>query len=313
MKIVFFGSSDFSIESLRVLIDNHEVVAVYTQPDRKKGRKLMLSMTPVKIAAQENNIPVFQPERVSDDDVIEQLWSFNADLFVVVSFGQKLSNAVLDIPKHFCVNVHSSLLPRWRGASPINQAIVNGDKYSGVTIMKMNEHMDAGDMILSRSIEIGDDDSIVLCKKLAKLGGETLAEAIGQIEHTQAEFITQDEAGVTVARKLKKENGLIHWADDAAVIHNKVRGLLPWPCAFTHYKQKLLKILKTKVVDPQHLEQCQRVVGTVIEIKKHEGIVIATGHCTALLVEILQHEGKKAMNAYDFVIGHKVQVGDTLQ
>ncbi len=309
MKIVFFGSSDFSLASLQALQQKHEVLVVYTQPDRKKGRNLLLSQTPVKIYAQEQNLTIFQPEVVSSPEVIEQLSNFNADLFVVVSFGQKLSNQVLDIPKQLCLNVHSSLLPIWRGAAPINYAIINGDKFSGVTIMKMNEQMDGGDMLLTKSIEINDDDAVVLFQKLAVLGAEVLIEAIDLIEKNQAKFTPQDKSKVTVAKKLKKEDGLIDWNDSAVCIYNKVRGLLPWPCAFTHYKNKSLKILKTKIVELNEAEAADNIPGCIIKIEKQEGIVVGTG-TQCLLIEDLQLEGKKAMKAYDFVIGHKVQVGD---
>ncbi|MFH1062330.1 MAG: methionyl-tRNA formyltransferase [Candidatus Omnitrophota bacterium] len=312
MKIVFFGSSDFSLASLNALIKNQEVVAVYTQPDRKKGRNLMLSKTPVKIFAQEHNLPVFQPEAVSDPATIEQLKSFNPDLFVVVSFGQKLSKQVLDIPKQFCLNVHSSLLPKWRGAAPINYAIINGDKLSGVTIIKMNERMDGGDMLLSQTIEINDADAVELLPKLAVLGAKALLESIEQIEKNQVKFVPQDPAKVTVAGKLKKEHGLINWQDNAVSIHNKVRGLLPWPCAFTHYQGKLLKILKTKILDVDPQIPDYKTPGVILKIEKHAGIAVKTGK-QSLLIENLQLEGKKAMSAYDFVIGHNLKTGDVLE
>ncbi|MBU1087186.1 MAG: methionyl-tRNA formyltransferase [Candidatus Omnitrophica bacterium] len=307
MKIVFLGSSDFSLASLKALRQKHELLAVYTQPDRKKGRNLLLSKTPVKIYAEEHNLPIFQPEIVSAPEIVEQLKSFDADLFVVVSFGQKLSNQVLEIPREFCLNVHSSLLPKWRGAAPINYAIINGDKFSGVTIMKMNEQMDGGDIILSKSIEINDADAVVLLEQLAELGAAALLEAIEQIKKKQVKLVAQDQAKVTIAKKLKKENGLINWQDSAASIHNKVRGLLPWPCAFTYYKGKLLKILKTKVMTFDCFESEAQTPGGIIQIEKHVGIVVKTGS-QALLIETLQLEGKKAMSAYDFVNGHNLKI-----
>lgn len=311
MKIVFFGSSDFSLASLQALMKKHEIAAVYTQPDRRKGRNLLLSQTPVKIFALEHDLPVYQPEAVSAPEIIEQLKGFDADLFVVVSFGQKLSNNVLDIPKQFCLNVHSSLLPRWRGAAPINYAIVNGDMLSGVTIMRMNEQMDGGDMLLAKSLKINDDDAVVLFQKLAVLGADALLEAIDLIEKKQAEFIPQDPAAVTVARKIKKEDGLIDWSDSAACIHNKVRGLLPWPCAFTYYEAKSLKILKTKIADLPESASADHLPGTIIGIEKHSGILVAAG-TQALLIENLQLEGKKAMSAWDFINGHDLKAGYVL-
>ncbi len=309
MKIVFFGSSSFAVESLQLLKSKHEIAAVFTQPDRRKGRHLHLAKTPVKICAENNKIEVFQPERIGDEQVIAMLKKFHADIFVVVSFGQKLSRQVLDIPKLYCINVHASLLPKYRGAAPINYAIVNGDKITGVSIMKMNEFMDAGDIILSKSIEIGDDDSIVLMEKLGKLGAQALLEAIDSIEKGKVEFIRQDQTQVTKAHKLKKTDGFIDWQDSAESIHNRVRGLLPWPCAYTFYKGKFLKVLKSRVVD--YLQQRHRDIkpGEVILVRKQEGIVVACG-TGELMIERVQPEGKKVMDAHAFVLGHHMKPGD---
>ncbi len=308
MKIVFFGSSEFAVESLKALNEKHQVVAVFTQPDRKKGRNLKLTPTPVKRFARENSLAVFSPEDVNES--LLELKSFEADLFVVVSFGQKLSPELLDAPRLFCVNVHSSLLPRWRGAAPINWALISQDAQTGVSIMKMNEKMDAGDVVFSRSVKIfPEDDAVTLNNRLAGLGAEALLEAVELILAGNAKFKPQDKAKVTVARKLKKEDGLIVWKNSAAKIDAQVRGLLPWPCAFTFYKGKFLKVLKTGYCKELPGEPGASGIGRIAAVLKKDGIAVETGEGFLLLKEV-QPEGKKAMPAYSFALGHHVKAGD---
>jgi len=310
MKVVFLGSSDFAVPSLEALLKKHEVLAVFTQPDRKKGRALHMAPTPVKEFALSKNLEVFGTENINAE--IARLEKFNADIFVVVSFGQKLSREILSLPKSFCVNVHASLLPRLRGAGPINWAIINSDSVSGVTVMRMNERMDAGDIILSKSVEIKDeDDSMLLSKKLARAGAQALAEAMDQIARGKAVFTPQDEREVTFARKLNKEDGKINWKNSAGSIYNQVRGLLPWPCAYAHYQGKFIKILKTRTLASLRgtgLEDPGQIVG----IEKGKGIIVAAGK-GELLIEQLQPESKKAMPAYDFAIGHHVKLNDKFE
>ena len=311
MRIIFFGSSSFAVESLKALTGRHEVLAVFTQPDRRKGRHLHLAKTPVKVFAQESNIDIFQPEKVSGSEVINKLNELKADLFVVVSFGQKLSLEVLNVPELYCINVHASLLPKYRGAAPINYAIVNGDETTGVSIIKMNEFMDGGDIIFSKSMEIGDDDSIVLTEKLGKLGAYALLEALEIIKKGEVEFTKQEASLVSKANKLKKENGRIDWQESAEILHNKVRGLLPWPCAFSYYKGKFLKILKSRVVSCSQVRGENIKPAEVVLVCKHEGFIVACGKGD-LRIERLQPEGKRAMSAHDFILGHHVQTGDIL-
>ncbi len=311
MKIVFFGSSDFAVKSLEALIEQHSVLTVVTQPDRRKGRHLTLSDTPVKTYAKAHNISVLQPQKVGDERIRTQLKNFNADLFVVVSFGQILSKEVLEIPKIFSINAHASVLPRWRGAAPINWAIMNGDKTSGVSIIKMNEFMDRGAIILTKSISIQHDDAITLTEKLSRLSAEALLEAIDSIERQKVQFSPQQESLVKIARKLKKEDGLINWPDEARAIHNKVRALLPWPCAYTHFKGKFIKILKTDIIEGNSEIGSENSPGEILEMVKQKGIIVATLKGN-LLIEMLQLEGKRAMPAYDFVLGHKMLIGDKL-
>lgn len=311
MRIVFFGSSSFAVASLQMLKTKHDIAAVFTQPDRCKGRHLHLAKTPVKICAEYNKIEVLQPQTVNAAEVVETLKKFRADIFVVVSFGQKLSREVLDVPKLYCLNVHASLLPRYRGAAPINYAIVNGDKATGVSIMKMNELMDGGEILLSKSIDIGDDDSVVLTEKLGKLGAAALLEALDLIEKGKPEFIKQDMSQVTKADKLKKSDGFINWQDSAESLYDRVRGLLPWPCAYTYYKGKFLKVLKSKITECPQQRNENAQPGEVISICPHQGIVVACGR-GELRIEKIQPEGKKAMDAYAFVLGHHVKTGDIL-
>ena len=273
MKIVFFGSSSFAVDSLRSLVSKHEVAGVFTQPDRRKGRHLHLAKTPVKTYAELQKIDILQPDDINNEETVEILKKIQADIFIVVSFGQKLSSQLLDIPKLYCLNVHASLLPRYRGAAPVNYAILNGDKTTGVSIMKMNETMDGGEIILSKSIEINDDDSIVLMEKLGNLGAQGLLETLDLIEKGKAEFKKQDQSQVTKAGKLKKSDGIIDWQDNAEILHNKVRGLLPWPCAYTYFKGKSLKVLKSKVVDcPQEKSKEIKVNPKPTEKKSYKNI-----------------------------------------
>ena len=309
MKIVFFGSSSFAVDSLQSLKSKHEILAVFTQPDRSKGRHLHLAKTPVKICAEYNKFEIFQPEMIGEETVISTLKNLKADIFVVVSFGQKLSRQVLEIPRLYCINVHASLLPRYRGAAPINYAIVNGDKNTGVSIMRMNESMDGGDIILSKSIEIGDFDCITLTEKLGKLGAQGLLEALDLIENGKAEFIKQDQAQATKASKLKKADGQIDWRNSAESLYNKVRGLLPWPCAYTYYKGKFLKILKSRIMDCRQVRPQNIKAGEVILAGRQEGIVVACG-IGELRIEKVQHEGKRAMDAHAFMLGHHLKTGE---
>lgn len=309
MRIVFFGSSDFAVSSLKALIDKHDVVSIVTQPDRRKGRSLKISYTPVKVFANENSIPVIQPEDVEALEFKNILKGFEADLFVVVSYGRILKKEVLEIPKLYCVNVHGSLLPRWRGAAPINWAIISQDECTGVSIIKMNEFMDRGDILLTKSLEIKDEDTgNMLFSSLADLGAEALVEALEKIKTGEVTFTVQDETKVTIARKLNKQDGIIDWTESSKIIYNKVRGLLPWPCAYTYYQGKLLKILKTKIMIS---EQRKTQPGEILLADKNQGIVVAAGDDN-ILIEQLQIEGKRVMSAHDFLVGHDIQVGTIL-
>jgi methionyl-tRNA formyltransferase len=307
MKIVFFGTSEFAMTVLRRLVDSkHKILAVVTQPDRQKGRRLKISPPQTKVLAAARNIPVYQSLDASDEESVAYLKKLNADLFVVAAFGQILKKEVLELPEAYAVNIHGSLLPKYRGAAPTNWTIINGDVTTGVTIIKMNEKMDEGDIILKKEIAIDPSDTnITLSEKLADLGALALNEAIKLIESGGVKFAGQNDLIATYAPKLKKEDGLINWSQPALNIHNKVRGLLPWPGAYTHFKGKVLKILNTEVLESAPDKGSS---GEVVDIIKHKGIVVKAGE-GRVLIKYVQIEAKKPFCTDAFLCGHKVGLG----
>lgn len=309
MKIVFFGTSEFALAPLaRLISSKHQVLAVVTQPDRKKGRDLKLSPPPTKVLVMTKSIPVYQPQDASSAESAAYLKKLGADLFVVISFGQILKDNILSIPSLYSINIHGSILPKCRGAAPTNWAIINGERSSGVTIIKMNERMDEGDIILKKEIPIdGEDTNITLSEKLSDLGTEALIETIGLIEAGKTiTFTKQDAKSATYAPKLKKEDGLIDWKGPAINIHNRVRGLLPWPGAYTHFEGKIIKILRTEILSSAMDTMAQP--GKVVDIVKGKGILVRTGS-EDISITHLQLEGKIAMDADSFVRGHKISGG----
>lgn len=310
MKIIFFGTSDFAIPSLRKIMGSrHELLAVVTQPDRKKGRKLVVTPPPVKMALEGESIPVHQPKDTSSLDMIDILKRYNPDLFIVIAFGQILRKEVLEVPKLYCVNLHASLLPKYRGAAPINWAIINGDKKTGVTTIEMDEKMDAGSIILKEEVDILDTDtSESLSKSLSNVGAGLLMETIGLIEAKKVKFLKQREEDVTYAYKLKKEDGLIDWSMKAYDLHNRIRGLIPWPGAYTYREGRLIKIWKSAFNEAPIKD---RQIGTVLRLG-NDGIAVGTGK-GELKIQVLQLEGGKRLNADEFLRGHKLKVGDRFE
>ncbi|MCM8781548.1 MAG: methionyl-tRNA formyltransferase [Candidatus Omnitrophica bacterium] len=308
MNLIFFGTSSFAVPCLKSLTaSSHKVLLVVTQPDRRRGRYLHLQPSVVKEVAVSLNIPIFQPANISEKGCLEQLKKMNADLFVVVSFGQMLNNEVLSIPRKFAINLHASLLPKYRGAAPINWAIINGEKKTGVTIFKIEREMDAGDIILDKEVDIQDaDNAITLTEKLSHIGAKLLIEAINLIDTGKIVFKKQDKNLVTFAPKLKKEDGLLDWSLSALELHNKVRGLLPWPSAFTYFKGKRLKILETEVLLCK--EKCE-IYGRVVGVETDRGIVISTRE-GCLVIKRLQLEGSRPMSVAEFLRGHRLPVGE---
>jgi len=310
MKIIFFGSAHFAVPALEALIKSkHELVCVVTQPDKKKGRHLHIGETDVKSTAVAAKLKTFQPENIKSKESVDFLKSLDADLFIIIAYGQMFSQEVLDIPKIMPINIHASLLPRYRGAAPINWAIINAEKKTGISIMYVSLKMDAGPVILQKEIKIEEDDTAgSLEEKLRNLGAELLMEALKIIDSRSYRLLEQDEDKVILAPKLKKEDGLIDWDAPAIDIHNQIRGVLPWPGAFTGYRGKMLKIFQADVLPifPNH----KPVAGEVVRADKH-GVVVACGRGFLNLKE-LQLEAGKRMSGHNFIIGHKLKVGDVL-
>jgi methionyl-tRNA formyltransferase len=311
MNIVFFGSSKFSIPSLEALVESkHSVSCVVTQPDRKQGRGLRYAPTPVKTQALLCGLKVYQPERINTEEALRFLSGLSADLFVVIAYGQILSSGILNIPLVFSLNVHASLLPQYRGAAPLNWAIIKGEKNTGITTIKMVREMDAGPIILQSRIEIAPDDTISsLEEKSAHQAACVLLESIKAIESKQFGLIPQDESKVSFAPKLKKEDGLIDWHKKSVEIYNLVRGCLDWPTAFTYFKGKRLKIFAAKIPDQKSWPDSASP-GEIIDFSP-QAITVATGQ-GALLIEKMQLEARRMMNVREFLVGHKISKGEKL-
>ena len=310
MKTVFFGSDDFAAEHLKTLIHSaHEVMCCVTQPDRPKGRGMKIIVSPVKACAIKHNIPVLQPASLKDDALTKKLQGFQSDLFVVIAYGQFLPSKVLMIPPLGAINVHASLLPKYRGAAPINWAIINGEKETGISIIKINEAMDAGDILAEERIKIDQKDTaITLRGRMIKKGPAFLLKTMDDL--TGCTPRRQDNGLATFAPKLTKELGRIEWNTQAHTICNLVRGLLPWPSAYTFYKAgaygrtPLLKILEAQVVEGDF---ASHEPGTVSEVGK-KGIVVATGR-NGILIKQVHLQDSKSMSAHNFVIGHNIREG----
>lgn len=308
MKIVFMGTPDFAAGALEALIKaGHEITAVVTQPDKPKGRSGQLQFPPVKECANKYNIPVMQPKRIKTPEAIEELKKYEADVFVVAAFGQILSQEILDMPKYGSLNIHASLLPKYRGASPIQSVILEGEAETGITIMQMDSGIDTGDMLYTLSIGIEPKDTFeTLHDKLMLLGGEAIVEALELLEEGTLVPQKQDESQSTHVKMISKEMGNIDFKKSAAEIDRLVRGLNPWPGAFTFYKGKQMKIWDVDVLTGE----ANALPGMVTEVTKNE-IKVACGQGTVAIKE-LQLEGKKRMSAHDFLLGVKVVPGDAL-
>ncbi len=308
MKIVFMGTPDFSVETLKqILAAGHEVSLVVTQPDRPRGRGKKPSFSPVKEYAMEQNIPCFQPEKIRDESCMEILQKEQADIFVVVAFGQILPQRVLDIPKYGCMNVHASLLPKYRGAAPIQWSVINGDAQTGVTTMKMDAGMDTGDILLQESIEISPDETGgSLFDKLAVAGGALCVKTLSQIAEGNIEPVPQDHEAATYTRMISKKDGEIDFTLPAQRIECLIRGMNPWPSAYTHIGNKMLKIWEAEVVAQNDAHKH----GEVFDVTK-DAFCVAAGD-GALKILSLQLEGKKRMNTADFLRGYSLENGDCL-
>ncbi|MBU5434788.1 methionyl-tRNA formyltransferase [Pseudoflavonifractor sp. MSJ-37] len=306
MRIVFMGTPAFAVPSLEKLIDaGHQVVGVFAQPDKPKGRGMKLQAPPVKEHAVAHGIPVFQPTKLRDGSALEQIRSLDPELIVVAAYGRILPDEILHYPKFGCINVHSSLLPRYRGAAPINWAILNGDAETGVTIMYMATELDAGDIIAQVHTPIGpDEDADALYQRLAEMGGELLIPTVAEIAAGTAGRTPQDPAQVTFAPMLSRELSPVDWSRPAQAIHDQVRGLLPWPAAVTEaITGEPMKLFVTTLPG----ETASAAPGTILAAGK-SGIDIVCGDGKVLRILELQAAGKKRMKAADYLRGHPLSV-----
>ena len=305
MRVVFMGTPDFSVGTLRELAKaGHEIAGVISQPDKPKGRGKNLQPTPVKEAAMELGLPVYQPQKVRDPEFIQVMKELNPDVIVVVAFGQIIPKEILHMPKYGCINVHASLLPAYRGAAPIQWAVINGDKVSGVTTMQMNEGLDTGDMIMKTEVPLAEDETGgSLHDKLAKAGAKLCVETLKALEDKTATWETQGESPTAYAKMLDKKLGDIDWSKSAKAIECLIRGLNPWPSAYTDWNGKVMKIWEAKVLD----ENTDATTGTIVKVEK-DGFSVQTGD-GLLKVLVLQIPGKKRMEADAFLRGYQIETG----
>ena len=307
MKIIYMGTPDFAVGPLKALIEaGHEICAVVTQPDRQKGRGKEMAPSPVKECAMEYGLPVLTPVKIKEAEAIEELKRYPADIFVVAAFGQILSEEILNMPEYGCVNIHASLLPKYRGAAPIQWSIIDGEKETGVTIMQMDKGLDTGDILFQKKVPITEEETgASLFDKLAEAGAELIVEALAKIEKGEVIPLKQDDNNSCYAKMLSKSTGKIDWNKSAVEIERLVRGLNSWPSAYTEYKGKQLKIWKAEVLP--HIEGKP---GTIAKVTK-DAVIVCTGDGALSLLEI-QLEGKKRMSTKEFLLGRTFEEGEVL-
>ncbi len=310
MKIIFFGSDDFALYHLeKIKSSRHEILCCVTKEDKERDRHLQLKPTLIKEFALQHNIPLLQPEKIKDPYFADQLRSYHADLFVVIAYGKILPQEILDVPAIFSVNVHASLLPKYRGAAPINWAVINGETETGITIIKMSAQLDAGEMISSVKLPIlKDQTSGDLRMRLMSSGGELLMKTLEQIEKKDFPLIAQDGRQVTSAPKISKELCQIDWKKSAKQIHDLVRGLLPRPAAFCLFEEKALKILESDLLEEGKVSAKP---GEIVSIDK-TGLSVMTGR-GILIIKKVNLESSKSMDIHSFLRGHAIKVGDFLK
>ena len=311
MRIIFMGTPDFAAGALGELVRaGHEILLTVTQPDKPRGRSSELIPSPVKICAMEHGIPVFQPRRIKTPEAVEELRRYDADIYIVAAFGQILSQEVLDIPHYGCLNIHASLLPKYRGASPIQHAIIDGEEKTGVTIMQMDAGIDTGDMLYKKEILIQPTDNYEsLHDKLTALGGQAIVETLTLLEQGKLMPEKQREEQSCYAPLIDKAMGEIDFSQTATVIDRKIRGMTPWPSAFTNYHGKQMKIWRAEP-DGRVNPGTAHSPGEILWTDKNS-VTVATGEGTLRILE-LQMEGKKRMTAHDFLLGVKMQPGEIL-
>lgn len=309
MRVIFMGTPDFAVPSLEALLTKHEVVLVVTQPDKPKGRGKKMVPTPVKACALEHGIPVLQPEKVKEPEFVEQLRSYEPDLIAVTAFGQILNEPILEMPKYGCINVHGSLLPKYRGAAPMQWSIIDGEKVTGITTMYMAKGLDSGDMLLKAEVEITDDDTFeTIHDKMAVTGANLLLDTLDQLEAGTLERIPQDHEAATYAPMITKETGHIDWSKNRQDIINLIRGLNPVPAAYTIYEEEVLKIFGATLSDVQADSAAH---GEIVAVTK-KGFVVKCGDGCLLITEV-QARGGKRMMTDAYLRGHAVKEGILLQ
>lgn len=306
MKVIFMGTPEFSVGTLKALAEaGHEVVLAVTQPDKPKGRGGRMQYPPVKEMALEYGIPVFQPKKIRAPECVEELRKYEADIMVVIAFGQILPKEILEMTPYGCVNVHASLLPKYRGAAPIQWAVINGEKVTGVTTMQMDEGLDTGDMLLKTEVPITEEETgESLHDKLAKAGAALCVETLAKLQEGSIIPEKQGESPTAYAKMLDKKLGNIDWTKSAVEIERLVRGLNSWPSAYTYWNKKVVKIWKASVTDENSNEQA----GTVVKVEK-DGFYVQTGNGLLKVLE-LQIPGKKRMDAGAFLRGYTIEPGE---
>lgn len=309
MRIVFMGTPDFAVPSLEALLTKHEVVLVVTQPDKPKGRGKKLVPTPVKACALEHGIPVVQPEKVREEAFVEELRGYAPDLIAVTAFGQILTEPILNLPKYGCINVHGSLLPKYRGAAPMQWSIIDGETMTGITTMYMAKGLDSGDMLLKKEVEILPEDTFQeLHDKMAKAGAQLLLETLDALEAGTLKREEQDHEKATYAPMITKETGHIDWSKDGQEIINLIRGLNPAPAAYTEYEGEVLKIFRA---EKWRETMPEAACGEILAVTK-KGFAVKCGD-GALMVLELQARGGKRMAADAYLRGHEVKIGVLLR
>ena len=315
LKIIFMGTADFGGPVLEKLADSREnKIVVVTQPDRPQGRGRKILPTPIKKIALNNGLEVFQPENINDEESIKRMKEFNPDIILVVAYGQILSSYILSIPKIGCINIHGSLLPEYRGAAPINRAIINGEKETGITFMFMNEKVDAGEIIFQEKINILPDETCgELYYRLSDLSADTLPKLLEKIKSGKIERIPQDNKLATFARKMRKEDGEIDWSDKGEKVYNLIRGTIPYPGAFTYYKGRKLKITRARFLDDYQGEADtgSPKPGRVVKTEK-DAILISTGNKGIVKILKMIPAGSKELTVNQFINGYKIKAGDVL-
>lgn len=305
MKVVYMGTPDFAVKPLEALIaNNYEVVGVFTQPDKPVGRKAVLTAPPVKVVAENNNIPVFQPETLKNGVGVEILRDLNPDVVIVVAYGKILPKDFLEFAKYGCINIHGSILPKYRGAAPIQWSVLDGEEYAGVTSMQMNEGLDTGDILLVEKTKIEPDEtSGDLYERLTVLGANVLLKTLDAVKSGSLTPVKQDDSKSSYAKMLDKSLSKINWNLSSEKVHNTIRGLDPWPVALTVFEGKNLKLFRSSVLDGEY----NKAAGSVFKSK--DGICVVCGDKKAVLIKEVQLEGKKRMSALDFSRGANLSDG----